>query len=334
MCFFFLSSFKYNISICSCGPDIGKYNSFILAFLYSYRYRKKIKTEPGKYDAMSSNFHDERYFDFSETVTQGNDEDFTSEVEQGESGYYEPTNYEKCPRKSGDKYICINGNLKTPISTHAHLLNQKRHSLGRIYVHGHGPHHSRPMPIRAHSMQTDQHPCSPLAKESERRHSTDDEWRHSETESSRPSLNKSQDVSVSNSTEQCHKTKSTEHVQLTTTRQERLLQKQKSIHEQDDYTLCSKPAQDFLYIDEVPETTKMLATESNDTPNTEYSDTPRIVRTGLQLNDTCLANIGEFSVDAFKKEKTRAKRPRPVEMTTKSRLKLLHDHASMEEHAV
>ena len=252
-------------------------------------------------------------------------------MEQDESGYYEPTNYDlKYKGKSRDKYNCINGNYKTPVSTRSHLLDQKRHSLGRIYVHGHVSHHGKQMPVRAHSMQTDQHPCSPLAQESERRHSTVEEWRQNENVPSRLSLNKSQDIHLSSSTEQCK-----QQVKLRPTRQERVLQKQISIHEQDNYTSCILPAQDFLYIDEVPQPTKMVATNSNEAPNTEYNDTPRNVRiNGSNFNDNCSANIGEYSMDAFKRETTRLTQPKPVEMKTQCQTKLFHDHVAMEEHAV
>lgn len=275
---------------------------------------------------MSSNFHDERYFDFSETVTQGNDDDFTSEMEPEESGYYEQCNYEvKCPRKPGERFSYANGNVKSTINTHPYLLNQRRHSLGRIYVHGHGAHHTRPMPVRALSMQTDQHPCSPLAKESEHRHSDEKDWRHHDTDSPQPALRVSQDMKVSDPLEQHLRQNYTDLNKLTPSKKERILQKQKSINEHDTL-LCSSIAQDFLYIDEVQDSTKMLTTDSNENSSS--------LRSELKLNDDTFGDINEYDTTAFQRDISGHKRPKPVEMTTKGRLKLLHDHGSMEEHAV
>ena len=289
-----------------------------------------MKTEPGKYDAISSNFHDERYFDFSETVTHGNDEEFTSDVEQEESGHYEPTTYDlKYKGKSGDKFNGTHGNYKTQISTRSHILEHKRHSLGRIYVHGHSPHRCRQMPVRAHSMQTDQHPCSPLAKESERRHSTADEWQQNENEPSRLQLNILHDMDSSSSVEQCTQ------IKVRPARRERILQKQISIHEQDNYISCSDPALNFLYIDDVPQPTDMLATSSNQSPNTEYNDTSRnAILNRRYLLDRSLTSVGEYDMNAFSLETSPNSQAKPVEMKTQTKVKLLQDPNAIEEHVV
>lgn len=288
-----------------------------------YRYRKKIKTEPGRYDAMSSNYHDEQ-FDFSETVTQGNEDDYTSEMDPDDSGLYELShNDKKYPRRPGERYSCANGNVRTPINPHAHLLNQKRHSLGRIHIHGHSGHHNKP--VRAFSIQTE-HPCSPLAKESPRRHSTDKEWRQTDDEIAQTTLKASQNPTMAESLGQFHKPKCLYQKDISPSKREKVLQKQRSIVEQDDPLLSSQQAQEFLYIDEVPEASKMLATNSN-----EISQS---IKGTLHMNDVSFDDLSDFGAAASQRDPPCIKLQKSVEMASKSRLKLLHGHRSIEEHAV
>ena len=316
----------------SIGSSIGAIlalSMIVLIVLLSrckipYRYRKKAKTEPGRYDAMSSNFHDEHY-DFSETVTQGNDDDFTSEMDQDDSGLYELCYQEqKYTRRPGEKISCANGNLRSSVPPHAHLLNQKRHSLGRIHVHGHPSHHNKP--IRAFSIQTE-HPCSPLAKESPpRRHSTDKEWHQTEDEILQTTLKSSQSTITSDSLGQNRKQKCLCMNDIIPTKHDKVLQKQRSVNEQDDPLLLSHQAQDFLFIDDIPETSKMNATDSNES-SVSFKNT-------LQMNDVSFEDLSELGAASCRNDLPCSRLPKSVEMTSKGRLKLLHDHRSIEEHAV
>ena len=280
-----------------------------------------MKTEPDKYDAMSSNFHDEHY-DFSETVTQGNDDDFTSEMDQDESGWYETSYHEqKYSRRPVEKIGCVNGNIRNSVPPHAHLLNQKRHSLGRIHAHGYPSHHAKP--IRAFSIQTE-HPCSPLAKESPRRHSSDKEWQETNDDILQTSLKSSQRTIRSDSVGQNRKPICTCLNEMIPTKRDKVLQKQRSVNEADDPLLFSQQAQDFLFIDDIPEANKVTDSNENSTS----------LKNVLQMNDVSFDDLSEFGAAACENDITGSRLPKSVEMSTKGRLKLLHDHRSIEEHAV
>lgn len=128
------------------------------------KYRGQKSKRSTKYDTISSNYHDDQY-EFSETVTHGNEDDFTSEFD--EDLYYEiPVHDSKKSRQcSSEKGILHNGICRGHV--HPHNYSQ-RNSLGRIQCSQ--PHHHTRQ-FRAYSIQADgnacfyNQPCSPLAKE-------------------------------------------------------------------------------------------------------------------------------------------------------------------------
>jgi len=130
---------------------------------FPLKYRGQKSKRSNKYDTISSTYHDDQY-EFSETVTHGNEDDFTSEFD--DDMYYEIPLHEckKSRQNAADKSVIPNGRGHV----HPHSHNQQRHSLGRIQCTQ--PHHHTRQ-FRAYSIQADgnacffNQPCSPLAKE-------------------------------------------------------------------------------------------------------------------------------------------------------------------------
>lgn len=143
------------------------------------QYRGKKTKRSQRYDTISSNYHDDQY-DFSETATHGQDDDYTSEYDHDDDAYYEihvpETRRTKAPYLP-ERPSLPNGLSRSHVHPHTYVQhqNQHRNSLGRIPLNQ-PHHHHHPRQMRAYSMQAAgnmcffNHPCSPLAKEP-RKHS-------------------------------------------------------------------------------------------------------------------------------------------------------------------
>ena len=145
----------------SIGSSIGAIlalSMIVLIVLLSrcqipYKYRKRKSKTAGKYDTMSSNFHDDHY-EFSETATHGNEDEFTSEMDHEEYGLCEGHEVSRHKHISPDRSILPNGLPRNHVHPHTGHVSHHRNSLGRIHVHGNGPYHFQ-RPCRAYSIQAD-----------------------------------------------------------------------------------------------------------------------------------------------------------------------------------
>ncbi|KAH3715693.1 uncharacterized protein LOC127855543 [Dreissena polymorpha] len=135
------------------------------------KYRGKKSKRLQKYDTISSTYHDDQY-EFSETVTHGNDEEYVSEFD--DEAFYDVSLHDnKRPTRPtvGEKVCVHNGLCRGHIHSHSSSHNPQKTYCGRAQCSQQHPHSRQ---FRAYSIQADgnvcffNQPCSPLAKEPRR----------------------------------------------------------------------------------------------------------------------------------------------------------------------
>lgn len=279
------------------------------------KYKRKKSKQLQKYDTISSNYHDDQY-EFSETVTHGPDDDFTSEYDHDDENYFEISLPEpRRPRQFlPDKPGIPNGLGKSHVNPHqfGHSQSQHRNSLGRIqYPPSHQHHHGRQ--FRAYSIQADgnvcffNQPCSPLAKEP-RKNSLGTEIRsHDEL---------FQDGSI------------------VPTRKKSSV-KEPSSAKYDISTalkMCSPSTQAFVFIDETPEnTSKSSRSRSIDSKeaiaNSSKKESDELLITDIDFDDMSRFGAAGGSSPSDKTNKT-------IEMSASHGMIALPESVSFDEHCL
>lgn len=284
------------------------------------RYRGQKSKRSNKYDTISSNYHDDQY-EFSETVTHGNDDDFTSEFD--DDAYYEIPVHE-CKRSrqcSADKGILHNGLCRGHI--HPHNFSQQRNSLGRIQCSQ--PHHHTRQ-FRAYSIQPDgnacfyNQPCSPLAKEP-RKISFEKE------------LSKSGDILASPRLETSQTVLDNDFRDVPTARRDLTLPVLESrAPKSHDFT--------FIDFDAIPEVSSKTSSKSNmsvdmqsNVNNTQHNTKParQLLITDIDVDD--MSNIG--AAGGLRHSQSNPENcPKTFEMASTQRMFALPESVSFDEHTV
>ncbi|XP_045169766.2 uncharacterized protein LOC123532405 [Mercenaria mercenaria] len=277
------------------------------------KYRRKKSKRSQKYDTISSNYHDDQY-EFSETVTHGPDDDYTSEYDHEEESYYElsPTEPRRPKQFLPEKPNIPNGLGRSHVHPHqfAHHQSQHRNSLGRIqYPPSH--HHGRQ--FRAYSIQADgnvcffNQPCSPLAK---------DPRKNSLGKESRQSDDLYHDCS------HVPAARKTSMKEFSPTKFEL-----SSAHK-----LCSSAAQAFTFIDEIPEhVSKSSLNRSNESTeilsNSNSKEPANLLITDIDFDDLSRYGAAGGSSPPDKSNKT-------IEMSASHRMLAVPESVSFDEHSV
>ena len=280
------------------------------------KYRRKKSTRASKYDTMSSMFPDDQ-FEFSDTATHGNDDDFTSEYD--DSAYYEvPIHDHKKQQKGGlnDKSSLHNGLCRGHGHSHSYA-HMQRNSLGRIQC-SHSHHHSRQ--IRAYSIQADgnacffNQPCSPLAKDTKRSAFTRQDSKQDDFISPTES--------VYNTCSTPFKDYSSSGIDIgipTVTK------------------LNSTHSQSFSYVDELPEVSSTKSSPISTTPNKESLEQSKpllterkLLITDIDFDDADLSKYGASGGIGNNCETT----GKSMEMTPTRRMLAMPESLSFDEHTV
>lgn len=269
------------------------------------KYRNKKSKRSQKYDTISSNYHEDQY-EFSETVTHGPEDDFTSEYDHDDDGYYEmPPSETRRPKQLS------NGLGKG--HTHQHQLghhhSQQRNSLGRIQCSQ--PHHHARQ-FRAYSIQADgnvcffNQPCSPLAKEP-RKHSLGRECHHSDEHYQ----DGSQFLPIRKSS---LKDFAPTKFDLP------------SAHKK-----CSPIAQAFTFIDEVPETASKPSSSRSNSSSEAISNVNASAADHLLITDINFVDMCRYGASCGSPSNISNK---TIEMSTTNRMLAVPESVSFEEHSV
>lgn len=282
---------------------------------FPLKYRGQKSKRSNKYDTISSTYHDDQY-EFSETVTHGNDEDFTSEFD--DDLYYEiPLHECKKSRQSGaERGILTNGLCRGHVHPHCH--NQQRHSLGRIQCSQ--PHHHTRQ-FRAYSIQADgnacfyNQPCSPLAKEPRKV--------LLERETSKPD-----DILTANSMERLSRKAANDHSPTQCEMSLPVLET-RSPHVQ-GFT--------FIDFDVIPEVSSKGSSKSNTSIDMQpgVNATPTPTTTTKQLLITDIDDISSLGATGGVPEPNNSGEEQcsPLEMTSTQRMFALPESVSFDEHTV
>ena len=279
------------------------------------KYRRKKSKRSQKYDTISSNYHDDQY-EFSETVTHGPDEDYNSEFDHDDEGYYNEVSPTEPPRRTkqlmSEKPGIPNGLSKCHVHPHqfGHHHSQHRNSLGRIQ---NSSSHSHARQFRAYSIQADgnvcffNQPCSPLAKDP-RKHTFDRDSRHYDDVyhdcSHGPTTRKS-------SLKDFSPTK----IEFPTA-----------------HKLCSATAQAFTFIDEIPEyvsnTSLTCSSDKNEIlSHSKPKEAANLLITDIDFDDMSRYGATGGASPTEKSDKT-------IEMSASHRMLAVPESVSFDEHSV
>lgn len=276
------------------------------------KYRRKKSKRLQKYDTISSNYHEDQY-EFSETVTHGPDDDYTSDYEHEDENYFEiPPPEPRRPKQFlPDKAGIPNGLGRGHVHPHQ-FGHQHRNSLGRIqYPSSHQHHHGRQ--FRAYSIQADgnvcffNQPCSPLAKEP-RKNSLGRESRHSDVffhESSNVPLGKKAAAK-----------------ELTSAK----------FDISSALKMCSPSPQAFTFIDEIPENvSKSSLSRSNDSKEAVANSNSH-ESGNLLLNDIDFDDMSRFGAAGGGSPTDKSNKN--IEMSASHGMLALPESVSFDEHSV
>ena len=281
------------------------------------KYRRKKSTRANKYDTISSTYPDDQ-FEFSETATHGNDDDFTSDFD--DSAYYEvPVHDHKRQQKGGvtEKPSLHNGLSRGHVHSHSFVHSLQRNSLGRTQC-SHPHHHSRQ--FRAYSIQADgnacffNQPCSPLAKDPNRSLFT---RQYSKQDDFIP-----QSKSVYTTRSRSFKDYS----------QPRIDSESNPVHKS-----SSMHSQAFSYVDEIPEVSSTESSLNSTTPKKESLEQSKpllterkLLITDIDFDDIDLSKYGASGGLSNVCETT----GKSIEMTSTRRMLALPESVSFDEHTV
>lgn len=275
------------------------------------KYKGKKTKRSQKYDTISSNYHDDQY-EFSETATHGQDDDFTSEFD--DEVYYEipAVDAKRTRQLLSDKSNIPNGLGRSHVHPHSFSYHHsgQRNSLGRIQCSQ--PHHHTRQ-FRAYSIQSDgnvcffNQPCSPLAKDP-RKNSVGKESIHSEE-----AFHDGSKTTRKSSFKDISPTKS----DLPTAQK-----------------LCSSGAQAFTFIDEIPEIMSKESSRSNDSNEAIATlsgiklqpPAARLLVTDIDFNDMSCFGATGGQIDCLPNK--------TLEMSASNRMLAVPESVSFEEHTV
>ncbi|XP_052808560.1 uncharacterized protein LOC128237246 [Mya arenaria] len=282
------------------------------------RYRGKKSKSSTRYDTISSMYHDDQ-FEFSETVTHGNDDDFVSEFE--DEAFYEvplhdPTRSTRTVKP--DKSTIQNGQCRCHVHSQCQANSQHRNSLGRINC-SQTHHHTRQ--FRAYSIQADgsvcffNQPCSPLAKDPKRSPFMRQDSTPEETISP---------------TDYVH----TPNTPFTRSVSLKDYPPTRSDIANPERNVSSPPAQSFTFIDEIPEVSSSKTSSKSNISAEASATTPttavkHLLITDIDFNDSDMSKYGASG--GVPKSNVSGK---TIEMTSTKRMIALPESVSFDEHTV